>query len=311
MIVSRLVHLKQRLRAAVAAPACGAQFVHRQEYTRHRKLLARGIVLVTAMSWSLTAGAATIREVVNSSPQLCHQFESVLKTAGVPNMTDAQLCKFQFDQLPASMTTGFAFPQWTKLQVSDPLEMYKRMVLANWRTDWAKSVPPQDFFGNYIEGQYESYKAVVQASDADAVTFYTAILPAREWSGVNGVHSNIVKFLPKHFYMVQMRLSLCTDKASQNVTGNVYAASYQPNMEKPVDASSLSGYLILWRDSLFLIHVGGQWIDQPVMSRPTFGAEVTVLQWHPSSKHSKMYRPQPYRAGFSAGPTVCSYSIDR
>ena len=42
--------------------------------------------------------------------------------------------------------------------MADPLGMYKRMVLANWCANGTHRATPEQFFGNYIQGLYESYQ---------------------------------------------------------------------------------------------------------------------------------------------------------
>lgn len=261
------------------------------------------------MSWSTAAGAGTIREIVNSNPQLCHQIVDILKTAGVPSMTDAQLCKFHFDQLPASMTKGFAFPQWTELNAADPLETYKQMVLANWPTNQALGAPPQAFF-RLLRGVYQNYEVLRRATDEHAIHFYTATVPARPWSGVSSEQSHMLKQLPANFHFVKMELDFCHNKSFD--FGPVYAVSYRPDLKQPVDAVDLdNGVITLWHGSMLQIGTGTtQWFRLSNAYPLSIDVSVNLITWHSSTEYSNVFK-QPIRAGFSYGPTVCAYSITK
>lgn len=271
--------------------------------------LARGIVLMGAMAWSLAAGAVTIREVVNSSPALCKQFVGILKAADVPHMTDAQLCKFHFDQLPPSVTKGFTFPHWKKLKVSDPLEMYKQMVLANWPSNIELGAPPQAFFAGF-KGMYKTYELLRQAAHEQAIRFYTATVPARSWSGLGSSQSDALKQLPAEFHFVRMYVDFCHNKDFRFL-GQDYAASYRPGLKEPVDAADLDGGVIaLWHGGVWQISAGPTLWSRPLDNFPlSIDFSVSYIDWHPSGYSNPSQ--QPIRAGFSHGPTVCSYSITK
>lgn len=273
-----------------------------------RSFRARCFVLVGAMACSFGAGAVSIRQVVNSNPTLCHQFVDILKAADVPHMTDTQLCKFRFDQLPVSLTKDFTFPHWKELKVSDPLQMYKRMVLANWRGNWAKSATAKQFFGNYIQALYQGYQVVEQAANKQAVKFYTTMLPAPQWSGDSG-QPEAIKRLPKNFYLVQMRINFCRDR--QLRFGDYYAVSRHADLKESFDADALGATSIaLWNGHLLLIDVGPTlWLDRPKASLPSINPTINLGAWYPSG-YSNVYQ-QPFRAGFSPGPTICSYSVQK
>ncbi|HET7563320.1 MAG TPA: hypothetical protein VFJ87_13160 [Rhodanobacteraceae bacterium] len=271
-------------------------------------LRAKIVVCACLLLFSASGGAGTIRQVVDSKPALCKQFVAILEAANVRNMTDAQLCKFHFDQLPASITKGITFPRWTRLKVGDPLAMYKKMVLANWRADWAQSATPQQFFVNYVEGLYQAYQLIVRASHERAVDFYTAMLPASEWSGDVG-QPQAVKRLPESFHLVQMRIDFCRDQKLRS--GLYYAVSYQPDLTNPFDAVGLEGSTIaLWRGNLLLIDAGPTWWSGHNEAGPSsVDARVNLASWYPAG-YSNVYQ-QPFRAGFDPGPTVCWYSIEK
>lgn len=273
-------------------------------------MLIRGIALLGAMSWSLAAGVVTIREVVNSNPQLCHQFVDILKTAGVPQMTDAQLCKFHFDQLPASVTKGFTFPQWTELKVTDPLKMYKQMVLANWPSNIALGAPPEAFFAGF-QGWYQTYKLFQQAVHEHAVDFYAATVPAHLWSGLDSNQSVALKQLPSEFHFVRMDVDFCHNRGFRFL-GQSYAASYRPGLSNPIDANELAdGLIALWNGSLFKINTGPTlWSKVSGPDPQSIDAIVSVAYWQPSVEYSSLWK-RPIRAGFSSGRTVCAYSVEK
>lgn len=281
-----------------------------KSYVWRRRLLAQSALLIGTMVWSLEAGAVTIREVLNSSPKLCDQFVSILKTAGVPYMTDTQLCQFQFDQLPASTTKEFTFPRWTKLSVSDPAEMFKRIVLARWSVSWANSATPEQFFGNYIQGLNQSYQLVLRAANERALNFYEAALPAHEWSGVDTSHLETLKFLPKNFYLVQMQANTCSDKTLRHLPNPDYAVSYQPDMKESFDSASLGdSEIALWHGILLLIHVDKWWSDQSERHPQSVNAAINWAVWYPPGYSN--VNTQTFRAGFDPGRTICSYSIEK
>lgn len=276
---------------------------------RQCRLLLNCAVSAGVMLISLTAGAATIREIVNSNAKLCKQFVGVLKAAGVPNMTNSQLCKFHFDHLPAAMTKGFTFPQWTKLAVADPLVMYKRMVLANWPSNVDLGAAPHAFFAT-LKGIYEAYELLQKASRGKAIHFYTAMVPARPWSGLLSNESDALKRLPAEFHLVRMDVDFCQNNNFRFLDQS-YAVSYRSGLRDPIDASDLSGGIIaLWHGSLLKIYTGPTLWKPPGPGPLSIDAIASNLYWQPSVGYSNLWK-QPIRAGFSGGPNVCWYSIEK
>ena len=268
----------------------------------------RVAAVIGGILFSLAAGAVNIRENVNSRPELCRQFADIIKASGVSNMTDAQLCHFRFDQLPAVAAAGFTFPTWKPLKVSDPLVMYKRMVLANWGADWADSATPQQFFGNYIQGLYQGYEEATLATREHAVSFYTATLPTSKWFG-HASQPETLKRVSMNFHLLQMRINFCADKKLRSAP--YYAVSYKPDLNNPFDSTALDGSTIaLWHGDLLLIDAGPTWwFNQPESPPPSITFTINWAAWYPSG-YSKVYQ-HSFRAGFDPGPTVCSYTIEQ
>lgn len=92
----------------------------------------RFVVAMLVLFCATTAGAATTIETsADEDPVLCGQFLEMIKAAGIPEMSDAQLCDFRFEQLPPAKTRHFASVHWDPLEVKDPAAMYYRMRMAN------------------------------------------------------------------------------------------------------------------------------------------------------------------------------------
>jgi len=99
-----------------------------------------GVALVALMA-SACVGAVTIKTELNAKPAMCAQLLHAIKAAGIPQMTDAQLCDFRFANLPPSKTEGFTFPHWLPLAVADPPAMFVRMIKANRAADSVANRP--------------------------------------------------------------------------------------------------------------------------------------------------------------------------
>lgn len=92
----------------------------------------RFVVAVLALFCATSAAAATtIKTKVNEDPEMCSQFLEMIKAAGIPEMSNAQLCDFRFEQLPPAKTRHFSTVHWRPLEVKDPAAMYFRMRMAN------------------------------------------------------------------------------------------------------------------------------------------------------------------------------------
>ena len=90
------------------------------------------VVTMLVLFCATPAGAgATIRTKADGDPVLCGQFLEMINAAGIPEMSDAQLCDFRFDRLLPAKTKHFTTVHWNPLEVKDPVAMYHRMRMAN------------------------------------------------------------------------------------------------------------------------------------------------------------------------------------
>ena len=273
------------------------------EYIRHQALLARGIVLVGAMAWSLGAGAVTITRSVNRSPELCRQFLTMIKAAGVPYMTDSKLCDLSFAKVPASKSFGFTFPIWKVLPVADAKEMYVKMVLAN-RAAYPK--------GPRLTRNFDSVLASLRNEiKHHNVTFYTTTLPITLWSSAPSLKPAQRKAMPPSLTLVEMRIPDCSRSRTNFVGGRSYAFFTKPDLTASIPQLSLydGSEIALWKDPHgkewpVAIEVPPYWFPgTPALKIPTgIFASVDSMAWQPKSWFSV--------AGL-AGSTACNYHIGK
>lgn len=127
--------------------------------------LCRILVVVTALAFSGAVGAGTtIKTVVAYDHLACRQFLNMVKTAGIPEMSDAQLCDFRFERLSPSIAKHFTAIEWKPLEVKDPVAMYHRMWVANETKDGTENI---HFAPDYLGAAREA------AADHN-LGFYTA-----------------------------------------------------------------------------------------------------------------------------------------
>ncbi|MDE2154593.1 MAG: hypothetical protein KGJ32_01675 [Xanthomonadaceae bacterium] len=109
-----------------------------------QRWLCQMVVAIVAMGLSGLAGAAgtTIKAIVGRDSLACQQFLAMVKAAGIPDMSDAQLCDFRFARLPVFKANHFTAIDWRPLEVKDPLEMYRHMRMANVQGPPANDGPP-------------------------------------------------------------------------------------------------------------------------------------------------------------------------
>lgn len=101
-------------------------------YTARDTHVFRMLVAVAALILSSVAAAGTtIKTVVAYDALACRQFLDMAKAAGIPEMSDAQLCDFRFERLSPSVAKHFAAIDWKPLKVEDPVAMYGHMWIAN------------------------------------------------------------------------------------------------------------------------------------------------------------------------------------
>lgn len=125
----------------------------------------RVLVLALALALSTSAGAVTtIKTSVYNDPLLCKQFFGMVKAAGIPEMSDAQLCDFRFARLPPSIAKRFTAIDWKPLKVKDPVAMYRSMRMANLSRPAGRAGPPWPHL----------MKAAAEAAADHNLGFYTA-----------------------------------------------------------------------------------------------------------------------------------------
>lgn len=268
-------------------------------HLRHQRLLMHGIVLMLAMSWSLTAGAVTITRSVNRNPELCRQFLAMVKVAGVPHMTDAQLCDFSFAKLPASKTAGFTFPTWKELPVANTQDMYIKMVLAN-RAAYPK--------GPRLTRNFDSVLASLRNEiQHHNVTFYTTTLPISLWSSAPSLNTAQRKAMPPSLTLVEMRVPDCSRSSTNFVGGRSYAFFIKPELTASIPQLSLydGTEIAVWKDrhgEEWPVSIEVSYFWWPNQGRLGIYASVVSMAWQPKSWFSV--------AGL-AGSTACGYHIDK
>jgi hypothetical protein len=247
------------------------------------------------MAWSLAAGAVTITRSVNRSPELCRQFLAMIKAAGVPHMTDAQLCALSFAKLPASKTAGFTFPEWKVLPVANPPRMYFKMYLANWPPHGRARLPMG------LDGAIATIEHAVQRHD---VAFYTVTLPTSLWFSPSLTAAQR-KVMPPSLTFVKMQIPDCS---RANLAGTRYYAFFtKPNLSASIPQMSLynGSEIALWKDLHGRewpvgIYVSPLWLVN--QGKPGIVVSVDSMAWQPKSWFSD--------TGL-AGSTACAYNIEK
>lgn len=253
--------------------------------------------MALALALSTSAGAVTITQSVNRNPELCKQFLAMVKAAGVPHMTDAQLCSFSFAKLPASETKGFAFPKWTTLPVANAESMYRKMALAN-RAAYPK-------YPDLPKGSSVVFAQIGAEAKRHNVTFYTATLPTSLWSSASYLTATQRKAMPPSLTFVKMWIPGCSKTSL--VEGRSYAFFTKQDLSSSIPQLSFYDYseFALWNGShhrywTVALYVSPLWLVN--QGRPGIDVTVNSVAWQPKSWFSV--------AGL-AGSTACSYSITK
>ena len=170
------------------------------------------------------------KTIVNSDHAACASLLAMVKAAGVPDMSDEQLCDFRFARLPASQTKGFAFPTWTEMPVADPAAMYFKLLDANLAPDKVS---------NYGYPWTEETKAARLAAADHNLVFSKTELP------LDG------KGDPLTF--VQMDVQRCsTLPYMKNIRLPYYAVFDRTDLQhsKPVKMSVDPSQIVLWKSHI-------------------------------------------------------------
>ena len=68
----------------------------------------------------------------NTDHQICPDFYKVLKRANLQRLSDGEACNLRFSSIGFLPSKNLSSPNWVKINVKDPVEMYERMVDANY-----------------------------------------------------------------------------------------------------------------------------------------------------------------------------------
>lgn len=251
-------------------------------------------VIALSLLCTTSIGAATVKTVVNADPPMCAQLLNMVRDAGIPEMTDAQLCDFRFSGMPTSMTQGFIFPHWRKIAVADAdaPAMYLRMITAN-RSPHSKARRP-----DYALAQ----NAAQQAVNDKNLVFYTGTVPV---SGLM-LEKNMMLSKPvstRNLTFVSMALRRCS-KLQDVLPSPFFAVFEKPDLMSPVPvAIDMSGKEIaLWKGAPVLLYVSYRWEAIPPL--PTgINVRLDNLWWSEGAKGR-------LDAAITGG-THCSFTIDK
>ncbi|WP_153242655.1 hypothetical protein [Frateuria defendens] len=251
-------------------------------------------VAVAAWLCTASAGAVTIKTVVNADSSMCGQLLKMVEVAGVPQMTDEQLCDFRFARLPPSMTEGFTFPQWKELAVADAPGMYVQMITANRAPHAPYGLPD-------LSSRRE---AVNQAMHEHNLAFYKTILPVSEFK-FDYKTSSVTTVSKRDLTFVSMDIRHCSKLPYKDLIAfPFYAAFAGTDLKNPVPTDSImSGDQMAWwrGNRLVRINVSYHWVT--IGSRPPgIVVDLENLWWHPEERKLD--------AAITGG-THCSFSIDK
>lgn len=240
-------------------------------------------VLLTLLATELV-GATTIKTEVNSNPKMCSEFLKMVKEAGVPQMTDDQLCNFRFTKLSPSKTTEFTFPNWQKTAVANPSSMYLMMMKAN-RGEHSAASPPFHLS--------DQLKAVTDASFDKNLAFYVGSMT----------------FEGRPISFMYMDILRCSRKPYMaNYPPIKYRTAYEgADLKKPIPSEfGGSGELAIWKNkNPVILNSFDRWVTSLPGERPFNIVEVENIMlgnW----PHADRWRG----ASFDGG-TICSFRIEK
>lgn len=249
-------------------------------FRRHRRPLC---VLMAVLATELV-DATTITTDVNHNRQMCGDFLKMVKRAGVPQMSDDQLCNFRFTRISPSKTAGFTFPAWKKVEMADPSSTYLMMMSAN-RGEHSVARQPVNLS--------DQIKAAADASRDKNLAFYT---------GSMAFDGRPISFL----YMDTLR---CSKKSYMATYPPIeYRAAFEDvDLKKPIPSEfGGDGELAMWNKThpVVLRSFDG-WVKALPGDRPSNVVQVDNIMlgnW-----------PQVDRwQGISFnGGTICSFTIEK
>jgi uncharacterized membrane protein YidH (DUF202 family) len=238
----------------------------------------RSCVAFVSFVCSACVGAATIQTVVNDKPPMCAQLQKMIEAAGVPQMTDAQLCDFRFARLPRSMTFGFTFPHWQEIAVADAPSMYLRMLVANRAP--RSAAPPLDL-------SWARDRATQAALDHN-LAFYRTTLP------LDG----------RNVTFVAMDIMRCSKLPYMRDLGFPYYATYdQPDFREPEPSFTITDgvQIALWgKTTPVRLEIFNHWET----GGGTAPAVVVMLE------NLDRFPAQGRRDAILNGATTCSFYIE-
>lgn len=241
------------------------------------------------------AGAATITTVVNSDPAMCARLLEMIKAARIPEMTDRQLCEFDFSQLPPTVTKGFTFPHWRRLDVADGPALYVKMLHAN-RAPGSVATEP-----NYAKERQHAE----EATRLGVLAFYTTQIP------ISAVTLNASYSPPTagsdRWTILSMRQTQCPSPVDRWMVGRYgdYSIFEGPEMATPVPINVAAGgsQLAMWNGKLVQLYVAATWLKLGSGPPSTFVA-LDNFWWS--------LRMGGTKSGTGMwGGTHCSFSIDK
>ncbi|WP_199100681.1 hypothetical protein [Dyella sp. ASV21] len=254
-----------------------------------------GRVLAGLIAWafSVGVGAATIKTVVNEKPPLCGQLLDMIKAAGIPQMTNEQLCDFRFAQLPPSKTQGFTFPSWHEVAVADPASMYLKLIVAN--------RPPHAPYG--LPDLSKHREAANQAVRDHNLAFYMTTLSVSELTDdVNTSPTMTVS--RRNLTFILMDIRHCSRLPYMGILDHPYHAAFESSdLQTPVPTGAISGMQIaLWKNEFPVrIIVNDRWM--PIGGQSVeLGVDLENFWWHPA---------QGKIDAAMTGGTLCSFRIER
>lgn len=258
--------------------------------SREGQRLGRAAVVIAAMAFSGVVGATTIQTVVAYDPVACSQFLNMVKMAGVPDMSDAQLCDFRFERLPPAITKHFVAIAWKPLVVEDPVAMYRRM----WQAHEIKGD------ANNLHPGPDLIRAAQQAAADHNLGFYTAQVQLQG----KGPMITVVK-------MDVMRSCTIPPSYMMPIGLPFYALYKSSSLQEPlaIDPPPDDGeQMMLWKGKALrvpvLMNVDMYWLPPSIGDVPmVYFNQLTMNSLEPSGVKSGMYRDTVYSYG------RCAYNL--
>ncbi|GGA41133.1 hypothetical protein GCM10010981_32920 [Dyella nitratireducens] len=215
---------------------------------------------------------------------MCGEFLQMVKEAGVPQMTDDQLCNFRFTKLPPSKTKEFTFPDWKKVAVADPSSTYLTMMKAN-RGEHSVANLPLNLS--------DQIKAVADASSDKNLAFYT---------GSMTFEGRAISFM----YMDTLR---CSKKPYMaNYPPIKYRAAYEgADLKKTIPSEfGGSGELAIWKNTNpVILDSFDRWVAALPGDRPV---DIVAVENIALGNWPHLDR---WQGASFAGGTICSFRIEK